>query len=103
MDVIALIFSLWAFGTWLGGNLDWFESHGWRVLIPLNLGIVWFLGFIPFVVRIYDLRPEWVPGGRKHLSLGESACAALVWMAGMVVFNTWFEHESGRTKKQKFK
>lgn len=102
MELIALLFGLWVLHTWWTGNVSWYESHGWPVLLPLNLGIVWFFGFPYYVVQAFDIRPSWMAGGR-YLPFWQSALLALTWGGGMLLNQYWFDRamEAGRRKKGK--
>ena len=100
MDLLALLIGLFLLHVWWKGNVSWYESHGWPVLIPLNLGIVWFFGFPYYAVGAYKIRPG-MPGG-NHLSIGHALLFALAWMGGLLFFQ-WgcdFAMEVAKKRKQ---
>ncbi|WP_147452414.1 hypothetical protein [Corallococcus praedator] len=66
--------------------------------MPLNLGILWFFGFLPFVIIFCDL--QWsASSGRAGLPWGEAVGVAALWVAGMLFFDRWIDFESSRAKR----
>jgi hypothetical protein len=102
MNLLALLIGLFLLHVWWKGNVSWYESHGWPVLIPLNLGIVWFFGFPYYAVGAYKIRPDWVPGG-NHLSIGQGTLVALTWVGGLIFFEWCCDvaREAGKKRKGK--